>query len=518
MPIWQFPNRMKRYQVLLQVVIAAMVVACVVGGMKHIVTSPSPTGYLLVTIGKGADEAPTVTALFNKAKPPSEEATTVITFRTFEEQVARLEVHLPIVRTVLVHVTGPLLGKPEIRAARLVDWQGNVLWSTAEGSDSLKIPHPIHMPVRSEWLWAPWQAYLAAGLALLVVAALLWSPLVALLTWRPSAVPFIATMAGGTLAAACVYYLAIEMQREAPLPSEYWVPDTMMEKVALIRKAAPPRTILTGGSAGLYGIDAALMSRESGQACFNMAVHAAMPLEYYLDHLREVWAKGDTVVLHLEFHYWQDNGMSGWMLDQALSWGSRGVSQKWLQISPLDEVLHLAPDRVLGGLIAKSFPAAYGRVPLRISTPWGGEDWQYGSIRQVLDDHGDRVFTNQPLPLPELSRYMVNPRFDEKTMAVQHLGVFLADAHAKGVPVYFGFPATMQSEYTDFHTPPFRKWVDDCIRWIDAHGAKALGRPEDMVLPRELYYGTNYHLNAEGREIHSRQLLTLLKQAGWPAH
>lgn len=516
---------MKQHRFLFRVVIAAVVVVFVAWAMKRVVTSPAPTGYLLVTVGKGADEAPTVTAVLNKSKTPSEKTpsettSAVVSFRTFEEQVARLEIHVAKVRSAVIHVTGPTLNKPQIKGIQLVDRKGKVLWNTAEGIGSLKIPHSIQMPRTPEWLWQPWQVGAALAFVCLLVVGLLWAPLATLLMWRPRPIAFIGTMAGGVMAAACLYDGAIELQREAPLPNESWVPDVMMEKMALIRHAASPRTILTGGSSGLYGIDAALMTREGGQECFNMAVHAAMPIEYYLDHVREIWAKGDTILLQLEFHYWQKQSVSSWRLDQELSWGSRGVSQKWLHVAPIDEVMHLAPDRVLGGLIAKAFPAAYHRKePLRISMPWGGEDWQYGEIRFVsLDDHGDRIFTNVPMPLPAPARYIVDDHFDEKTGSIPSIGAFLAEARTKGIKVYIAFPATMESEFNNFHSPLLHQWVDDCLRWIDKHGAIALGRPEDMTLPRELFYGTNYHLNGEGRELHTRRLLDLLKQAGWPAH
>jgi hypothetical protein len=245
-----------------------------------------------------------------------------------------------------------------------------------------------------------------------------------------------------------------------------------------------------------------------------------MPLAYYLDHCREVWHSGDTVVLHLEFAYWVRTDGDSWQIDQELAWGYLDPARSGLAFHPFHLLTHVPPDRLLAGLIAKAVPRAYPNVtPVRLSLPWGGYAWHWGTFSgdpyAPLDDHGDRLpLYPDPYSFP-IAHYLPDV-FDEKVPILQTLSDFIRDAHATGVRLFFAFPATVSTPAEDFHGLTAKAWTDHLIAWAQSKGAKVLGRPEDMQLPVELFYDTEYHLMARGRELHTQTLLRQLRAAGWP--
>ena len=327
-------------------------------------------------------------------------------------------------------------------------------------------------------------------------------------------------MAVGFLVSALLYFAAIMASRGSPLWSEKWVPNAVLAKMTLAYRAPSPRTLVVGGSSGLYGVDAALLSAKSGQPTINLAVHAGVPLVYYLDRCREIWRPGDTMLLHLEFAYWIRPNGNLWQIEQELSWGYLNPEQSWFTSRRLYLLTHVTPDRVLAGLIAKAVPQAYPQVASeRFSLPWGGYAWHWGpydaDVYAPLNDHGDRLpLYPSPHPVP-IYPYLPNA-FDEKGPAMEPLGDFIRDAHTAGVRVFFAFPAAVLSPAEDFRGPEARAWTDHLIAWAEAKGAKVLGRPEDMQLAPELFYDSPYHLTARGRELHTQRLLEQLRAAGWP--
>jgi hypothetical protein len=435
------------------------------------------------------------------------------------DQTVTLDVYSPEVRRLSVVVSGRGKGGQSLRSARLLGASGTVLWVSPDLAGDWSLEKPVPLNLKRGMGNAPaWLAWIVGGLATVLATRMAWrvSTILRRSFLPPSA--FAGVVLLGFAAAGGLYLAAIESQRGAPLPSESWTHDLFLEKAALAHEFPSPRTLLVGGSSGLYGVDTAWLSDQGGQPVVNLATHGALPLACHLDRCRALWRRGDTVLLHLEYGYWGDAVVSDWYIDQSLIWAWTGSSRRWLDPDPIVLITHVPPGRVIAGVLASlSFDAFRQPQPSRVLVPGWGPDTHLGAMRMPVNGHGDLIQEGLPLVGSAESIDYVRAPFREDAASVQECQKFLAAARACGVTVFCAFPATIQSDLADFSDAGRKSWVDSLGRWLAAHGAGMLGRPEETQTTIEMFLDTPYHLKPEGRARHTATLLRQLRSHGWPS-
>ncbi|MCW6036516.1 hypothetical protein K4A83_09590 [Spirulina subsalsa FACHB-351] len=78
----------------------------------------------------------------------------------------------------------------------------------------------------------------------------------------------------------------------------------------------------------------------------------------------------------------------------------------------------------------------------------------------------------------------------------------------QGMGVYYLFPPVSESAWAG--SEAIAQQIEQRLR--DTHHPYILGSPQDFVYPDDWFYDTENHLNCEGREARTRQLIDLLKQ------
>jgi hypothetical protein len=90
-------------------------------------------------------------------------------------------------------------------------------------------------------------------------------------------------------------------------------------KMQLAREAASPKILIFGGSNVRYGLEAERIGRALGQPCFNMAIHAGLPLRYFFYQARQVARPGDTILLALEYDYYLCKFLTEGIINQIMT-------------------------------------------------------------------------------------------------------------------------------------------------------------------------------------------------------
>jgi hypothetical protein len=127
-------------------------------------------------------------------------------------------------------------------------------------------------------------------------------------------------------------------------------------------------------------------------------------------------------------------------------------------------------------------------------------------VRQGFNAWGDMVaHLDQPAPsgfasaIPKIEVSSPNP-------AVELLNTFYQSLDGTGVQVFLVYPAIpiniYKAQQENFNTLAELIKTDIEI--------PVLGTPQDFIYARKLFYDTTYHLNREGRELHTDRVIDML--------
>ena len=318
-----------------------------------------------------------------------------------------------------------------------------------------------------------------------------------------------------------LYAAAFVYQLGAPVAAEYWVPEMRMVKLRTAARVPGPKVVIVGGSNALFSLDSALIERQTKRPTTNLSLHASLALPYLLADAASILRPGDTVILSLEYGYYEAvNPSPSWFASNIMAWDP---GYFW-RLDLRDRVaftLSAPAKRVLNGVAAKLAEArlrrGHGRVVRAPDTVvaeaeavWAGAATPAAratySFRSI-DRHGDIVgnvgaeytddveglavptFTYAPEPWAELRRFYDDCRRRD-------IGVFIA---WPAVPARFGRTA-----------PAVARYVAEIRAHVAALGIPTLGEPSEYALDQRYFYNSIYHLNEEGRALRTARLLSHL--------
>ena len=313
------------------------------------------------------------------------------------------------------------------------------------------------------------------------------------------------------LAAAAYFALAIALP-PAPIAAEYWVREMIVVKRSIAREHAGRRKlIVASGSATLFGVDTAQLGRELGLPAINLGLHAAMSLERILGEAAHAAAPGDAVILALEPEYYCARGPTAWQARNAIAWDHEQWSA-WSTRERIEATAVLGPAALIEIAAAKALDAP--------------SSWLLGRRIAALDDA--RVLaTFAAAPEPERfaysayhldalgnmrriegSRFVGRPKPADADTAVcpdsiRMLRAFVSRMRRQGVAVRFA-----HSPYVLDAQLPMERVEAASRKFVDELSAVApvLDSRKDMLFARALFFDTDSHLNALGREIRTRRL------------
>jgi len=271
-----------------------------------------------------------------------------------------------------------------------------------------------------------------------------------------------------------------------------------------------PRIIVVGGSSGLYGVDAKLLSERTGWPVVNYATHAALPLGYHLERALRVAKPGDVLLLNLEYG----------MLERQ---EPNVVSTHFI----LEKDPSYLADLPLNEAAAWTFSAEPSATGQRLWTLVAGEPQD--AIRKLqadterdLDAFGSHRRNQSSLQAdyhrrmldktPPMRAWLFPGFFSDVLDAVRpQLETFAKTAAERRVELIATFPPIMEF-------PEYRERADALEKssnaWIDLYqnvGIETVGSPQRSILPRSKFFDSIKHLNSESSQEYTEALGRELK-------
>ena len=282
------------------------------------------------------------------------------------------------------------------------------------------------------------------------------------------------------------------------LPAQYtetWLGELAAKRDLLAAAHDRPRIVFVGGSAVAFGVDSALLEQQLPEyETVNFGLYAALGTRVMLDLSQNDLRAGDIVIVMPEQ---QAQTLSDYLGAEAMWQAADGDFSALLALHTRDV------GQMLGRL-----PAFAGRK----LTYWlsGGLVPTGVYQRASFDENGDVV--------SDLCAANIMPDgYDASTPILFDGSVlgrdFCADVNAyvatlaeRGVQVWYHFPpmnadAVAEGSEVDAYADTLRGRLD----------CPLVGDPKDCILESGWFYDTNFHLNASGKTVFTRQLARDIK-------
>lgn len=310
-----------------------------------------------------------------------------------------------------------------------------------------------------------------------------------------------------------IYFCAILLLINAPIPAEYWVGEMIVIKKELVKTfAGKKKIIIAGGSSTLFGVDAEYAGKQLGLPVINFGLHASLKLEKILKPVGHVVENGDIVILPLEPPYYGCNTkLDSFQVESTIAWDH----ESWQEMSYPEKrefIFSISPgllgQMLLAETLATVYPTAIADrlaardqtgILARFRSRATAERFEYSAFN--LDDFGD-------IQRAEGSKYsghgydIREPRHICKSTRVV-LKDFMLSMRERGVQVYFANTPYLASSA---NMSELQKIESDFLDELSSVGC-IIDRRQDLFFDRKHLYNTSLHLNTEGRRIRTDFLI-----------
>ncbi len=311
---------------------------------------------------------------------------------------------------------------------------------------------------------------------------------------------------GSALAAAVACSIAIIAV--APIKYGYHFA-SIIDKYEMVRRdvtVPKPLIVFTGGSGLWCGLDSPRVSAETGYNVANTGLYREFGLVFIPKAVLVLLRKGDVVVIVPEYHILYESTIYSvprarkWFLAMSPALAIRDLYSGWADTGAiLNDIASLCQYKIVGlarGLLFPPFENPFGRGYVnysrkanKLGDSLGGE---FPSLSKEHMMNFGSVFPDQGLDAD----------------IYRQLNDFASTAKAKGVEVFFCFPAIPTAEYERN-----RKQLDGlCAALKKKLDMPVLGSPSDFTLGYGYFTDSIYHLNEAGKVIRTKKLIHLLQE------
>ena len=263
-----------------------------------------------------------------------------------------------------------------------------------------------------------------------------------------------------------------------------------LDKQRLLEKTPQPRLILVGDSNIAFGVDSAMIRRETGYNVVNMGLHGGLSLIYYMDELKPHLKKNDIVIFILDYQNFYGDGS-----------GTNTIVE--ITIFNPKIIRYYSPKNLYNYVI--NIPLAFQR---RLKGAFSKTVDDPAMVRSGFNEYGDNIaHLSLPQPIVVAPPRRVPRRINDDT--VRLFREFYDRWHPAGVRIYLSFSPLLEQDRA--------QQLDDLAALMaDFHERlgmmRLIGRPEEFIYPSAYFYDNIFHLNGRGREIHTRDLITAMKR------
>jgi len=262
-----------------------------------------------------------------------------------------------------------------------------------------------------------------------------------------------------------------------------------------------PKLMIISGSNTLFGVNTEKIENELHLPTVNYGVAAGLNfyiLHRALPHLHS----GDTVILPLEYRFYERNSI---IEDEGYIQYIIGYdTDEFKSLSLTDKIMTICQLKT-SDLLKLTYK--------RIKPPAKDTDNSYDS--KYLNNNGDMTNNSvaKKTPSKALQANIKETVFKSEPLtpyATNELESFIRYCQENNIAVYAAWPNYLwtDKEFTGKDLAGIHAIED----FYHAHNVEILGNYTDCLYDADLFYDSEYHLNEEGKRIHTDYLINLLKE------
>ncbi|MDD3414418.1 MAG: hypothetical protein PHY47_10505 [Lachnospiraceae bacterium] len=266
----------------------------------------------------------------------------------------------------------------------------------------------------------------------------------------------------------------------------------VLDKYQRLISIKSPKMILIAGSNFAFGIDSEKLQDAFEMPVVNLGLHAGIKPHFTLAMAKENIQEGDIIVIGIEYGEYYKRQIDVPTLLTTVE----NYSDLWKFVSITDYPR-----------IFKGYVSDYGTLKIDRYLH-GAEPSQGVYARASFNEFGDIEYER---PANERTDYEATVEILSDKISgslIKELNQFNQYAQKQGAKVYLTFPSL--DEATVISNEEERKdFVATLEKQLDF---PIISNMEDYIMPSELFYNSDYHLNEEGREIRTTKLIQDLKE------
>jgi hypothetical protein len=277
----------------------------------------------------------------------------------------------------------------------------------------------------------------------------------------------------------------------------------LLDKHRILARTPQPRMIFVGDSSLAFGLDSAKVKAATGYNVVNMGLHGGLGLIYIMDELKPYLKKDDIVIFALDYTHYIGVGTGDNTLIEVtivMPWIIKYYSRE--NIMPFINNIPVTFQRRLRGLFS---PTKEGPGHRRSGFNEYGDN--IGHIGLKSDAFKGMEFIAKYVPQArELNMTRFLPE-RVNNVIVTYLNRFASYWGKRGVRMYIAYSPLMEND---------RKKQEYALLKLDKDirarvRMKVIGSPLPYIYPQKDFYDNEFHLNGEGRELRTLQLIQDLK-------
>ena len=315
---------------------------------------------------------------------------------------------------------------------------------------------------------------------------------------------FAACMVGTTVLCLSAYFATVDnLVEKSEVPGTY--------KSFLLKEVPGRRIIFESGSNSHHAIDTETVGAELGMTAINIADNAGYSLEDKVTRLETYARAGDVVVLPLEWSFYSREKLTDAYVASIFS-ENRDYYRSMPPLKRVQRALSLPPETVISELHQSvSRPAKATESPAHqlfgtaITLPSGHfvRETSIGPGVGVADQSCDDYILGKP----DVRKTLKLGKNVKPALAR------LKKLKARGVDIHFAWPVLAgESCMSDpAFVKGFRSEIETAVNKV---GFEFLGTPSQSLYGQNFQDDTPYHLIAEGRDLHTAQMIGFLKAQG----
>ncbi len=302
----------------------------------------------------------------------------------------------------------------------------------------------------------------------------------------------------GFAIASLIFGCLVFYQMGGPTQTSRWIYELDTIKTSYAKSLENPKILLVSGSNTLYGVSCDTIWQETKVPCVNTAITQELGLDYILSHARKLANPKDTIIMPLEYQLYGAKGSpSELSIDYVFAYDPNYFKSVDL-FTQIRYMGGISFDRLMQGILTKLKPSPPPRK-------YQGRINQYGDTL----DNGKNAMTEQQFKLMDSWVPFTLDEYAIDNYAKNKITEFINWSKKNNINILATWPSTVN--FDAYKKPGTKAFFQKIAGFYQSQGVPLLGKAEDFLYEKPLFFNSVYHLNDLGRSQRTKQIIQLIQ-------